>query len=344
MLFHGLQILLESSRSQDSESFLVPNIPHRIELTKAQLPEVMRRKSNDLKGIMDQIKEAAISAEGALVNSFEDLEPRYVEEYKKVIKKTWCIGPVSLCNKEKSDMFDRGNKASIDEQHCLKWLDSMKPSSVIYACFGSLCHIPPAQLIEIGLGLEASNCPFIWIIRECDYSEEIEKWVEEERFEERNKVKGLMIRGWAPQVLILSHPAVGGFLTHCGWNSTMEGVCAGVPLITWPMFAEQFYNEKFVVNVLRIGVRIGVEFCMEWGGEEKVEVLVKREQVKKAIEQLTEEGDEGEERRKRAREVAEMAKRAIEEGGSSYLNMTLLIQDVMQHVINYKVSNQESDS
>uniref|UniRef100_A0A5B7A5J7 Glycosyltransferase n=1 Tax=Davidia involucrata TaxID=16924 RepID=A0A5B7A5J7_DAVIN len=315
--------------TSDSESFLVPDMPHRIEFTKAQLPEMMRRNSDGLKGIIDKINEATLSAEGVLVNSFEELEPRYVEGYKKVIKKTWCIGPVSLCNKETSDKFDRGNKASIDEHHCLNWLDSMKTSSVIYACFGSLCHISPPQLIEIGLGLEASNRPFIWIIRGGDYSVEIEKWLAKEGFEERTKKRGLLIRGWAPQVLILSHPAVGGFLTHCGWNSIMEGVCAGVPMITWPMFAEQFYNEKFVVHVLRIGLRIGVQVGMQWG---EVEVLVKREQVNKAIEQVMEEGDEGEERRKRARELAGMAKRAIEKGGSSYLNMTLLIQHVMQQV------------
>uniref|UniRef100_A0A5B7A3D6 Glycosyltransferase n=1 Tax=Davidia involucrata TaxID=16924 RepID=A0A5B7A3D6_DAVIN len=328
----------------DSESFLVPNMPHRIEFTKAQLPEGMRRKNSDVvEGIMDQMREASLSADGILVNSFEELEAEYVEEYKKVVNNTWCIGPVSLCNKEVSDKFDRGNKASIDEHHCLKWLDSMRPSSIIYACFGSLCHISPPQLIEIGLGLEASNRPFIWIIRGGDYSREIEKWLEEDGFEERTKERGLIIRGWAPQVSILSHPAVGGFLTHCGWNSTMEGVCSGVPMITWPMFAEQFYNEKFLVQVLRIGVRIGVEVSMQWGEEEKAEVLVKREQVKKAIDHLMGEGKEGEERRKRARELSEMAKSAIEGGGSSYLNMTLLIQHVMQQV-NHKGSTPEYSS
>ncbi|KAA8518671.1 hypothetical protein F0562_016145 [Nyssa sinensis] len=328
----------------DSETFLVPNMPDRIEFTKAQLPKGIAKKSssNDLKeNIADQMKEAELSADGVLVNSFEELEPRYAEEYKKVKRKTLCIGPVSLCNKELSDKFERGNKSSIDEHYCLKWLASMKPSSIIYACFGSLCHIPHPQLIEIGLGLEASNRPFIWIIRGGDYSREIEKWFAEEGFEERTKERGLIIRGWAPQVSILSHPAVGGFLTHCGWNSTMEGICSGVPMITWPMFAEQFYNEKFIVNVLRIGVRIGVEVGMQWGEEDETEVLVKRDQVKKAVDQLMEEGKEGKGRRKRARELAEMAKRTIEEGGSSYLNMTLLIQHVMQQV-HHKISEYSS--
>ncbi|PSS04624.1 UDP-glycosyltransferase [Actinidia chinensis var. chinensis] len=325
------KLVEESPKNSESVSISVRDM--RIEFPKAQLPESMRRNADKLNGMLDQMKEAKRSAQGVLVNSLEEMEPEIVEEYKKVAKENiWCIGPVSLCNREISDQFHRGNKAAMDEQDCLKWLDSKKSGSVLYACFGSLCHISSPQLIEIGLGLEASNQPFIWIIRGVDCSEEIEKWLKEERFEERTGERGLVIRGWAPQVLILSHPAVGGFLTHCGWNSTLEGVCAGVPMITWPMFAEQFYNEKLVTQVLRIGVRVGVENGMVWGEEEKV--LVKRERVKKAIEEVMMDGEECEERRKRAREFAKMAKKAIEEGGSSYLNITYLIEDVIQHVMN----------
>ncbi|KAF7149173.1 hypothetical protein RHSIM_Rhsim03G0087300 [Rhododendron simsii] len=314
----------------DSESILVPDMPHRVEFKKTQLPQFVRKNSAQVEKLMARIRAAKASARGILVNSFEEMEMEYVEGNKKIAENTWCIGPVSLCNKEVSDKFDRGNKAAIDEHHCLRWLNSKTPNSVIYACFGSLCHISCSQLIEIGLGLESSDRPFIWIIRGADKSAEVEKWLETERFEERNKEKGLVIKGWAPQVMILSHPAVGGFLTHCGWNSTLEGVCAGVPMVTWPMFAEQFYNEKLVTEVLGIGVRIGVEVGMQWG-EEEVGALVKREKVKAAVEEVMREGKEGGERRRRARELGEMAKRAVEEGGSSYLNMTLLIEDVIQH-------------
>jgi hypothetical protein len=163
------------------------------------------------------------------------------------------------------------------------WLNSKKPGSVIYACLGSLCRLIPAQLIELGLGLEASNQPFIWVIKTGERHLELEEWLVKERFEERIKGRGLLIKGWAPQVLILSHPAVGGFITHCGWNSTLESVCSGVPMITWPLFAEQFFNEKLVVEVLRIGIKVGVEIPVRWGDEEKVGVLVKKDGVEKAI-------------------------------------------------------------
>ncbi|KAL3536206.1 hypothetical protein ACH5RR_004667 [Cinchona calisaya] len=317
---------VHESVTSDSETFYLPDMPHKIEFTKSQLPDAMTKNSDDLKAIIDHMKEVESLARGILVNSFEELDPWYVAQHKKTKKNFWCIGPVSLSNKEMEDKFGRGNKTSIDEHFCLKWLDSKKPGSVLYACFGSLCHLSLMQLTEIGFGLEASGCPFIWIIRELDYSADVDKWLKENKFEER--VKGLVIRGWAPQVLILSHPSVGGFLTHCGWNSTMEGICSGVPMTTWPMFAEQFYNEKFVVNILRIGAKIGVAKGMKFG--EEAGELVKREQIKAAIDQLMDEGEEGQEMRKRARNLGEMATKSVEEGGSSHMNIKLLIQDVMQ--------------
>jgi UDP-glucosyl transferase 73C len=218
----------------------------------------------------------------------------------------------------------------MDENQCLKWLDSWPLSSVIYACLGSLNRLTPPLLMELGLGLEASNKPFIWVLRGSYKSKEMENLLLEDGFEERVKGRGLIIHGWAPQVLILSHPAIGGFLTHCGWNSSLEGICAGVPMMTWPMFAEQFLNEKLIVQVLEVGVRVGVELALTWGEEEKFGVAVKRENVQEAVEKIMGEGEEREERRERARKLAEMAKKAIEEGGSSFFNITLLLQDIRQ--------------
>lgn len=189
-----------------------------------------------------------------------------------------------------------------------------------------------AQMIELALGLETSQRPFIWAMRHK--SGELEKWLSEERFEERIKDRGLLIHGWAPQALILSHHAIGAFLTHCGWNSTLEGISAGVPLLTWPIAGEQFCNEKLIVNVLQVGVRIGVEIPVKFGEEEKVGVQVKQHQIKLVIEGLMNGGREAKQIRERVRKLGEKAERAIEEGGSSYLNMTLLIQDIMEHVCN----------
>ncbi|KAJ1376399.1 UDP-glycosyltransferase family, conserved site [Sesbania bispinosa] len=318
-----------------SEPFVVPDLPDTMEFTKAQLPEAMKQDSKDWKQAIDEFKAAELSAQGILVNTFEELEIMYVRGYEKVARKVWCIGPLSLHDKLMLEKFGIDDKASMDESECLKFLNSNKPCSVIYVCFGSLCRLQASQLKELALGLEASNHPFIWVIRKNDCSAELEKWLKEENFEERNKGRGFIIRGWAPQVQILSHPATGGFLSHCGWNSTLETISAGVPMITWPMFAEQFFNEKLIVKVLKIGLRIGVEVVMDHMEAEKVEkMFVKKEDVKKAIEQLMEQGGEGEQRRNRVREMKEMAHKAVEDGGSSTSNCKSFIQHIVDQVHN----------
>lgn len=321
---------IESER----EYFVLPGLPDRIEMTKAQLSPPFR---DGWKEFSEKIEAAEMDSYGIIMNSFEELEPAYASEFKKVRRgKMWCIGPVSLINKVYLDKLERGNKASIDEFKCLKWLDLQKPNTVIYACLGSLCNLIWLQLRELGLALEASNRPFIWVIREGSELEGLNKWIDEDGFEERIKARGLLIRGWAPQVLILSHPSIGGFITHCGWNSTLEAICGGVPMVTWPLFGDQFSNEKLVVQILQVGISVGVEIPVLWGEENERGVLVKKEDIVKAIDKLMDESKEVEERRRRAKELAEMANNAVEEGGSSYSNVNLLIQDIMQEITKHK--------
>jgi UDP-glucosyl transferase 73C len=215
----------------------------------------------------------------------------------------------------------------------LQWLDSWPEKSVIYVCLGSLNRVTPKQLIEFGLGLEATNRPFIWVVRKAYRWREVEKWLLEDGFEKRIKERGFLVRGWVPQVLILSHKAIGAFLTHCGWNSTLEGICAGVPLVTFPMFADKFYNEKLIVQLIESGVKVGAEVSVQLGDEDKFGdgVQVNRENFKEAIEKVMGDGEGKNERRERAMKYADMAKKAMEEGGSSYINILKLIED-LKHV------------
>ncbi|XP_021908802.1 UDP-glycosyltransferase 73C6-like [Carica papaya] len=316
--------------TSDSEYFVLPNLPDKVEFTKAQLPVLSK---DTWKEMHKKMGDADKDSYGVVINTFEEMEAEYIREYRKVGggRKAWCIGPLWLCNKTGLDKIQRGKKAAMDEHQFLNWLDCQEPSSVIYACLGSISNAPPAQMIELGLALEASNRPFIWVIRNWKRLNELEKWIIEDGFEERIKGRGLLIKGWAPQVLILSHPAIAGFLTHCGWNSTIEGITAGLPLVTWPLFGDQFLNEKLAVQILKIGISVGAKEPFMWGEEDRTGVVVKKEDIKNGIEKVMDEGEEGEERRLRAKEFAEMAKKAVEGGGSSYLNVTKFIQDIMQY-------------
>ncbi|ESW34804.1 hypothetical protein PHAVU_001G182700 [Phaseolus vulgaris] len=318
------------NKATESEYFVLPGLPDKIEITKAQTEHLMDKR---WKEIMDEYGAPGVATYGIIVNSFEELEPAYAREYKKINNdKVWCIGPLSLSNKDRMDKAERGNKASIDECHLKSWLDRQQPGTVIYACLGSLCNLTPPQLIELGLALEASKRPFIWVIRGGSLSEAMEKWIKEDGFEERTNARSLLIRGWAPQLLILSHPAIGGFITHCGWNSTSEAICSGVPMVSWPLFGDQFFNENLIVQILKVGVKVGVKSTTKWGKEEEIGVEVKKKDIERAIESVMDESSESEERRKRVRELAEVAKRAVEKGGSSHSDVTLLIQDIMQKI------------
>ncbi|KAF3640488.1 hypothetical protein FXO37_23431 [Capsicum annuum] len=317
--------------------FVIPDLPDRIEVTKVQLPGAFNPPPTlCVQDIRDKIRAAETRAYGVLINTFEELEQRYVDKFRKLKDyRVWCIGPLSLCISDRLDKVQRGNSASFDKEDCLKkWLDSWQPESVVYACFGSLSHTTVEQFVELALGLEATGYPFILVVKSGERQAPIENWISENGFEERTKGRGLLIRGWAPQVLILSHPAIGGFLTHCGWNSTLEGISVGLPMITWPLFSEQFLNERFLVNVLKTGVSVGSQKVVNFGEEEKYEVQVRKEEITKAIRTAMGKEKEGKERRKRAKEVGEMAKRAIEGGGSSHLSLTLLINAVQEFQLN----------
>ncbi|XP_071690635.1 UDP-glycosyltransferase 73E1-like [Rutidosis leptorrhynchoides] len=281
------------------EYFVLPGLPDQIEVTKPQVLAWGKGNTKETKETFEWTEEAEKYACGILVNSFEELEPKYVEEFAKAKdKKVWCVGPVSLCNKSVEDIVERGNKDVIGDHDCLKWLDERDPGSVVYVCLGSLAVALGDQAIELALGLELSNVHFIWIVRKT--TDEFEKWLIEEGYEERVKDRGLIVRGWVPQLLILSHQAIGAFVTHCGWNSTLEAICAGIPMVTWPQFAEQFLNERFIIDIVKIGVKVGVEVPITYRGNDAFNVMVKRDDIKTAVECLMSDKNEGRERRKRA--------------------------------------------
>ncbi|KAK7395039.1 hypothetical protein VNO78_15581 [Psophocarpus tetragonolobus] len=298
-----------------TDKFTIPGLPQRIEMTPLQLDEWIRTKS-PISGHFEVIFESESRSYGSLYNSFHELESEYEQLHESEVQgiKSWSIGPVSAWVKKNGEQKDLP-----EEAEWLKWLNSMKNDSVLYVSFGSLTRLSYAQLVELAHGLENSGHSFIWVVRKMDGKENEDSFLQD--FEQRMKEskKGYIIWNWAPQLLILNHPAIGGIVTHCGWNSILESVSAGLPMIAWPMFGEQFYNEKLLVDVLKIAVPVGAKENKFWGRGEK-DAMMGREEIAKAVVQLMGK-EENKEMKRRATKFGEDSKKAIEECGSSHNNL-----------------------
>jgi hypothetical protein len=197
-----------------------------------------------------------------LINTFQSLEWRVLNALREKVIGTGAvktqtileIGPLLLETNVQQDDEESElhalNKATDEEQDMsILWLNMQPPSSVLYIAFGSYATISAAQILELAEGLEASNQSFLWVVRTPDQpsdssssSRHASGLVLPPGFKEHTKARGLCVSGWVPQKRILQHPATGGFLSHCGWNSTMESICEGVPLLAWPLRAEQHLN------------------------------------------------------------------------------------------------------
>ncbi|CAO2813947.1 unnamed protein product [Amaranthus hypochondriacus] len=342
LVFHGISLFAHCTKEMimmykpfktvcsDEEMFVVPCLPHEIMLKRSQIPEaLMKAEDSALKMRHQQIQGSEIQCYGVIVNSFYELEPDYAEFFKKQLgRKAWCIGPVSLSNETLKCKAQKGGENTINDKHkCLKWLDSEEPNSVIYICFGSIAHFIVPQLQEIAMALENLEYSFIWVVNEDRIvKSEMEEWLPN-GFEERTRGKGLVIRGWAPQKLILEHRAIGAFVTHCGWNSTLEAISLGVVMVTWPLFAEQFYNEKLVTHVLRVGIPVGSK---KWRVVHSIEDVVNQDSIQHAVRTIMKPA-QGLEMRNRAKILKEMSRKAMEEGGSSYCQLSSLINELREY-------------
>ncbi|KAG6509705.1 hypothetical protein ZIOFF_027710 [Zingiber officinale] len=187
---------------------------------------------------------------------------------------------------------------------CLSWLDEQQPGSVVYVAFGSFTIFDRLQFQEFALGLEATGRPFLWVVRPDLISDSADAYPD--GFKERVGERGRVV-AWAPQQKVLAHPSVACFVSHCGWNSTMEGVRNGKLFLCWPYFGDQFLNQSYICDDWKVGLRMTPD---ESG-------IVKREQVKSKVEELL----SNEEMRARASMLKENAQQNINEGGASLENL-----------------------
>ncbi|KAM3371042.1 hypothetical protein ACQJBY_018423 [Aegilops geniculata] len=249
---------------------------------------------------------------GFVSNTFRALEGRYLDSPLEDLglKRVWAVGPLAP---ETSSSGDRGGEAALVAGDLGAWLGGFPQGSVVYVCFGSQAVLTPAVATALAEALERSAAPFLWAAGDGA--------VLPEGFEARAAAarRGLVVRGWAPQVAILRHAAVGWFMTHCGWNSVLESAAAGVPMLAWPMTADQFVNARLLVDEARVAVRAcagGIGVAPDAG--ELAAVLAG------AV------GEGGSAARARAKELAAEAAGAIKEGGSSRQDLERLVLEIQK--------------
>ncbi|CAD6237776.1 unnamed protein product [Miscanthus lutarioriparius] len=317
---------VEAAPDDPDALVLLPGLPHRVELRRSQM--LVPKKRPEYWALLQRMSAADQRSYGEVFNSFHDLEWDYLEHYTTTLgRRAWLIGPVALASK---DVATRGtsNGPSPDADGCQQWLDTKPEGSVVYVSFGTLAHFSPPELRELARGLDLSGMNFVWVIAGGADTEESE-WMPDGFAELMARAdRGFIIRGWAPQMLILTHPAVGGFVTHCGWNSTLEAVSAGVPMVTWPRCADQFYNEKLVVELLKVGVGVG---SMDYASrlETKTRRVIGGEVIAEAIGRVMGDGEDAEAIREKAKELGEKARRAVAKGRSSYDDVGRLVDELM---------------
>ncbi|XP_044461432.1 anthocyanidin 3-O-glucosyltransferase 2-like [Mangifera indica] len=269
---------------------------------------------------------------GIIVNTFMELESYAVESFSNGkltnVPPVYTIGPI--LNLE-GDKIDQGSVSSVSKSEIMEWLDDQPPSSVVFLCFGSMGSFSGDQVKEIAFALENSGHRFLWSLRQppplgqvgnpTDYVNLTD--VLPEGFTDRTVGIGKII-GWAPQISILAHKAIGGFVSHCGWNSVLESVWFGVPIAAWPMYAEQQFNAVEMVMELELAVEIKMDYLKDISGESLIIVTAK--QIEKGIKELM---DPDCEIRKRMAEMSAKSRKAVMKGGSSFFSMGCLIDEVM---------------
>ncbi|KAM6554939.1 hypothetical protein CsatB_015701 [Cannabis sativa] len=298
--------------------FSVPSFLQSVPATS--LPEVLVLK--DWAPLLLDHTKRTREAKGIIVNSFTELEFHALKALStdSKIPPFYPVGPVirfsSLC----------GTTEFADVS---KWLDAQPLSSVVFLCFGSMGSFREAQLKEIARALDHSGVRFLWSLRKSppDTCSNPRDFLPSEFFDrtvERGKVTG-----WVPQPNVLAHPAIGGFVSHCGWNSILESIWFGVPVATWPVYSEQHLNAFQLVKELGLAVEIKLDYKSYFYRElSDEECVVRGEVIEGGIRCLMEQGSEI---RKRVKDLSERSKMAILKGGSSYSFMDRFINDVIEN-------------
>ncbi|XP_050215999.1 probable UDP-glucosyl transferase 73B6 [Mercurialis annua] len=318
LVFHGMGVLSMAisktvwvhqphlKATSDFEPLEMPGMKLPFSLTAADLPDSINLPDHDdpMSQIIDEVGAADANSWGIVVNSFEELERSHIPSFEAFYggrAKAWCLGPLVLYDKVEDNYYNDDGKNSSALMQFLS--EQITPKSAIYVSFGTQAVVSDAQLDEVAFGLHDSEFSFLWVVRS-------KTWRLPDELEEKIKGKGFITNEWVDQRKILSHRSTGGFLSHCGWNSVLESVSAGVPILAWPMIAEQPLNAKLIVDGLGAGMSIKRVRNSESG------VAVTRRDICDGVRELMG-GEKGRNARERAEALGRVARRAVQKGGSS---------------------------
>lgn len=306
--FISISLLREKGYLSATGCQLEESVPELPPLKLKDIPVLCTCNPAATDKLICKLVEKTRASKGLIFNSFEELEGSSLAMIHEDISiPVFAIGPF---HKQVS-----ASSSSLLEQDrsCISWLDARPSKSVLYVSFGSLIAIDEAEFIEIAWGLANSRQPFLWVIRPGLVRDSDGPAPLPTGFLETVADRGRII-SWAPQEEVLAHRAIGGFWTHSGWNSTLESICEGVPMMCLPRFGDQRSNARYVTELWRVGIQFEDNF--------------KREDVEKAIKKLMGE-QEGREMRERVSCLKEKASLCLAEGGSSSKSLDSLVAHIL---------------
>ncbi|WMV40346.1 hypothetical protein MTR67_033731 [Solanum verrucosum] len=304
--YHVHKGVIKLPPTQNAEKILIPGFSCPIEASDVPTFVINPEGERILQVLVNQFSNLD-KVDWILINSFYELEKEVIDWMSKIypIKTIGPTIPSMYLDKRLHDDKEYGLsvfKPMTNE--CLNWLNHQPINSVVYVSFGSLAKLEAGQMEELACGLKNSNNNFLWVVKSTEESKLPKNFIEELTIE-----KGLVV-SWCPQLQVLEHESIGCFLTHCGWNSILEAISLGVPMVAMPQWTDQPTNAKFVKDVWEIGVR----------AKQDEKGIVRREVIEECIKLVMEE-EKGKLIRENAKKWKEMARNAVDEGGSSDKNI-----------------------
>ncbi|KAL2485429.1 UDP-glycosyltransferase 92A1 [Abeliophyllum distichum] len=313
-------------RLTGEQEFCLPGFPDSCRFHISQLHQFLRNAdgTDPWSRFFQPQLSLSLGSFGWLCNTVAEIEPLGLDVLRKYTRlPIWCIGPLippRMLSTESSSGSGSGSRIigkhtgrepGVSPEKCLEWLDMHSEKSVLYISFGSQNSITTSQMMALAMGLEDSGKPFIWAIRppvaNNQRGEFKAEWLPQ-GFEERmtQTKQGLVVHKWAPQLEILCHKSTGAFLSHCGWNSIMESLSQGLPIIGWPLAAEQGYNSKMLMEEMGVSIEL----------TRGLQSIITKEEVKRVIETVMDKGGKGEEMKKKAAEIGELIRASVKKDGS----------------------------